>query len=114
MNVTVLEDLQTFVIKAHGRFEEQDYKVLQEVLEKSIRSLCRQVLIDLNDLQNITTAGQRVLLAYSSQLQAVHRPLVFYNINPAVMAAFEDSAMVKVINIAHSLKEAQALFLNLK
>ncbi|MDB5262856.1 MAG: hypothetical protein JWQ14_2137 [Adhaeribacter sp.] len=109
MKVTVNEEFGSFVIKPHGMFGEQDCPLLQEALEKSTRSRSRLVLIDLKDLSNITIAGQRALLAYSGQLQTLRRPLVLYNVNQAVMAAFEDSGLIRVIHIASNLKEAQAL-----
>ena len=114
MKVTVHEELHCFIIKPSGGFEEEDCQVLQDVLERSLHSLCRQVLIDLSNLQNITTSGQRLLLSFSSQLQAVHRPLVCYNINSAVLAAFEDSGLVKVIFTAQTLQEAPTMFLSHK
>jgi anti-anti-sigma factor len=109
MKVTVQEDLQNFVIKPQGKFEEGDCYLLRDALERSTRCLSRHVLVDLKDLQNITTAGQRILLSYSTQLQALRRPLVLFDINPVVLHSFEDSGLNKVISIANGLTEAKAL-----
>jgi anti-anti-sigma factor len=109
MKVTIHEEWQSFVIKTSGRFEDGDCQLLKEVLEKGTQGQHRPVLVDLQDLQNITTAGQRMLLSYSGQLAALHRPFILYSVNQPVMKAFESSGLAQVINIASGLKEAQAL-----
>ncbi|GEO03172.1 hypothetical protein AAE02nite_08360 [Adhaeribacter aerolatus] len=109
MKVIILEELQGFIIKPSGRFEDGDCLELKEVLERGISSHKRLVLIDLKDLHNITAAGQRLLLSYAGQLETLHRLLALYQVNSSVLAAFEDSGLAKVIYIAPSLHEARAL-----
>ncbi|MGV3586211.1 MAG: STAS domain-containing protein [Adhaeribacter sp.] len=114
MKVAVHEDLQSFVVKPFGSFEDGDCQMLQSVLEKGAKSPKQHIFIDLKDLHNITASGQRVLLAYSGQLAALHRPLVLFSVNKQIMQAFETSGLAKVIIIASSLQEAKALTQTLK
>jgi anti-anti-sigma factor len=114
MKVTVHEELQNFIIKPYGRFEDGDYQVLNDVLDKVAKSQSRHVFVDLNELHNITTAGQRLLLSYASKLEALQRLLVLYNVNGRVMEAFETSGLAKVIFIAPGLNEAKNLVLSRK
>ncbi|KAA5548292.1 STAS domain-containing protein [Adhaeribacter rhizoryzae] len=114
MKVAVHEDLQSFVIKPFGNFEDGDCQMLQAVLEQGAKSLRQHIFIDLKDLHNITTSGQRMLLAYSGQLAALHRLLVLFSVNQQIMQAFEASGLAKVINIAASLQEAKTLTLTRK
>lgn len=109
MKVAVHEELQNIVIKPIGRFEDGDCQVLQEALERGAKSLRQHILIDLKDLHNITAAGQRVLLAYSGHLAALHRLLVLFSVNQQLMQAFEASGLANVISIAPTLQEAKAL-----
>jgi len=114
MKVAVHEDLQGFVIKPFGSFEDGDCQMLQAVLERGAQSPRQHIFIDLKDLHNITASGQRVLLAYSGQLAALHRLLVLFSVNQQIMQALEASGLAKVINIASSLQEAKALTLTRK
>ena len=114
MKVTVYEELQSFIIKPHGKFEDGDCLILEDVLEKVAKSQHRNVFVDLNELHNITAAGQRLLLSYAGKLEALHRILVLYHVNQRVMEAFESSGLVNVIYIAPGLKEAKAFTLTRK
>ncbi len=111
MKVTVHEEFQSFVIKPYSNFADGDCQALQEVLDKGVNSQGRHVLIDLKDLQNITAAGQRLLLSYSGQLDALRRSLILFEVNQHVMEALESSGLSNVIFIAPDLKKAKALAL---
>ena len=107
MKISMRIEKDNFIITAEGDFEAEDNQQLKYALERSTGSYCKKVLIDLANLHNINPAGQRVLLAYLTRLQAHGMPLILCHVNPMVYKALASSGLDKIISIAPTLQDAQ-------
>lgn len=98
-----------YIINLAGEFDNHACKVVSETFEMGSKSFCNHVLVDLSNLNSITTAGQRILLTYLSRLHHLEMMLVVYQLQPAVYASLTESGLGKLINIVPTLQEAKLL-----
>jgi anti-anti-sigma factor len=112
--ITTRIESNYYILSLAGEFDVSSCKELNDALEFSSRSFCEHVLIDLKDLKNITTAGQRIMLAYLSRLHNLQMLLLVCQVSPEVHHAFIDSGLDKIITIVPTIQEAKKLAANYK
>ena len=109
MQITKRIDKQHYILKLSGTFTNEDCHTLNNALEESFRSFCKYVLMDMEDLLNITPSAQRILLSFLSQVQSLKITLILYNVNTPITTALQDSGIANFLHIASSLEEAKLI-----
>lgn len=68
---------------------------------------CRALLVDLGDLDYISSAGLRVLLIIAKRMQSNRGKLVLCRLRPDVKMIFEVSGLTSIFNIFDDLQSAE-------
>ena len=68
---------------------------------------CRALLVDLEGLSYISSAGLRVLLLIAKRMQSNRGKLVLCRLRPDVKTIFELSGLTSIFNICDDLQSAE-------
>ena len=68
---------------------------------------CRALLVDLDGLSYISSAGLRVLLVIAKRMQSNRGKLVLCRLRPDVKTIFELSGLTSIFNICDDLQSAE-------
>lgn len=109
MEVAIRIEDHKFILKLSGEFDTQACRQLDEALEQSSKSFCSHVLIDMQHLHTINTAGQRTILSYLARLQSLEMMMVLYQVNDTVKKAFAESGLDKLVTIVPTLQDAKII-----
>ena len=94
----ILKHGDELVIKLVGRLDtttspELDKKIKEEKIEEKL------VILDFSELEYISSAGLRILLALKKNLEASGKQLEIHNINAVVKEVFEVTGFINILNI---------------
>ncbi len=89
---------QNLTIKLVGRLDtttspELDKKFKEETVEEKL------VVLDFSDLEYISSAGLRVLLAMKKNLDSQEKELEIHNVNAVVKEVFSVTGFINILNI---------------
>lgn len=109
MKITKRIDNHNYILKLSGSFTSEDCSGFQNALEEGSKSFCSNVFIDMQELQNINSSGQRILLSFLSRLSALDMMLILFGVDNSILKTFKESGMANFIQIADSLEDAKAM-----
>ena len=94
----ILKHGDELIIKLVGRLDtttspELDKKIKEEQIEEKL------VILDFAELEYISSAGLRILLALKKNLEASGKQLEIHNINAVVKEVFEVTGFINILNI---------------
>jgi anti-sigma B factor antagonist len=94
----ILKHGDELIIKLVGRLDtttspELDKKIKEEQIEEKL------VILDFSELEYISSAGLRILLALKKNLEASGKQLEIHNINAVVKEVFEVTGFINILNI---------------
>ena len=94
----ILKHGDELIIKLVGRLDtttspELDKKIKEEQIEEKL------VILDFAELEYISSAGLRILLALKKNLEASGKQLEIHNINEVVNEVFEVTGFINILNI---------------
>lgn len=97
MEIKVLKN-DNIVIELKGRLDtttspQLDQKVKEIEIDKDL------VIIDFKELEYISSAGLRVLLAIKKMLEAKGKALEIHNVNEVITEVFNVTGFINVLNI---------------
>ncbi len=97
MEIIINHD-QNLTIKLVGRLDtttspELDKKFKEETVEEKL------VVLDFSDLEYISSAGLRVLLAMKKSLDSQEKELEIHNVNAVVKEVFSVTGFINILNI---------------
>ena len=99
------------VVSPAGRIDQSSADAFKDALAPFLEHCAAggdRVVVDLSDLQYISSAGLRVLMLAAKQTKAQQGTLVLAGLQPLVREIFEISRFTLVFDIAPSLREALA------
>jgi anti-sigma B factor antagonist len=97
MEIIIKHDIELRV-ELKGRLDTSTSPMLDNKLkEEEIKE--KIVVLDFKDLEYISSAGLRVLLALKKQLEANGKSLEIHNINNVVREVFEVTGFKNILNI---------------
>ena len=105
MQVTVQSENNVTVASVEGRLDAVSGPKLESQLSKLIADGQTSIILDLDELEYISSAGLRVVLTTAKKLKALEGKLVLCNLQEMVMQIFEVSGFCSILNIADD-KEA--------
>jgi len=86
------------ILKLSGRLETSTAPKLQEVVEKELEEVT-ELRLDMKNLEYVSSAGLRVLLAASKKMKAKNAVMTVYNVNEEVMEVFKITGFNEILSI---------------
>ncbi len=97
MEIQVLKN-DNIVIEIKGRLDTTTSPLLSQKI-KEIEIDKDLVIIDFKNLDYISSAGLRVLLAIKNMLEEQNKSLEIHNVNEVIMEVFNVTGFINVLNI---------------
>ena len=106
LTITVEELDKNIVLRLEGRLD----AVTTQVLEKKLNALINEhrvnILLDFFQVDYLSSAGLRLLLAYSKTLKAKNGALVLFSLDDQVMEIMKLAGFEKILLIFENEQEA--------
>ena len=100
----------TLIAKTEGRVDGTNAREFQADLEGAIGKTERAVLLDMEDLSYISSAGLRVILLTAKTLKSQNAQFAVCSLSDPIREVFEISGFDRIISIHASQAEALASF----
>ena len=98
----------TLIAKAEGRIDGVNARDFEEAMQAAIGSDDNAVIIDLEGLSYISSAGLRVILLIAKTLRKRNAELILCSLSDPIREVFEISGFDKIIPVHASREEALA------
>ena len=106
MNVYEQRRADTLILQPTGRLDSLTSQDLQNELSQRISGGDTAILLDLKDLEYISSAGLRVLLLAGKELKAKNGQLSLCALKENVREVFEVSGFISLFPVHNSVDEA--------
>lgn len=97
-----------YVVKPEGRLDSETYSVLEKKMDSLMESATRVLILDMSDLNYISSAGVRVVLKAEKGLNASGGELMMANLKPQIRKVFEIINALPSLSVFKSIEEADA------
>lgn len=111
MKVTSRESYDIIIVDLNGRLETTTSGDASDELVKIIKAPNHKIVLNLEGVEYISSAGLRVILLASKLLQAARGELKICSANDQVKEVLETSGFNSLLNVYGSEKDAVAAFL---
>ena len=98
MNITKNENDEKITLLLNGRLDKLSSPMLEETINKEIEKK-KDIVIDFKNLEYISSAGLRILIAGEKQLKSVGKSMEIINVNDDVMSILKVTGFVYILNI---------------
>lgn len=110
MNTTIKNEGDISIISLTGSLDTNTSKEAEDQINKLIEEGSIKLLIDLTDLDYISSSGLRILLSTSKKLKSLRGEMRICGLNETVNEVFEISGFTMIFNVLKTLEEAKASF----
>jgi stage II sporulation protein AA (anti-sigma F factor antagonist) len=87
------------IVKPKGRFYSSAAVTAEESFVAALRSVEPRLVIDMSELEYISSAGLRVLLKVAKQIQKANGKVVLFGLNRNVREVFSITAFDRILSI---------------
>lgn len=94
------------VLRPHGRIDSATGPALDDEISKSMASGANRLLLDMENVDYISSAGLRVVLHAAKQTKSVGGQLVLCALNEQTREIFDTSGFSRFLDISDSHEEA--------
>lgn len=98
MTIKKTVDGDKLVLDLEGRLDTTTAPQLENELKVSLYDI-KELTLDMENLEYLSSAGLRVLLAAQKQMQKQQGNMVIVNVNEIIMEVFEITGFVDIITI---------------
>jgi len=98
MTIKKTVDGDKLVLDLEGRLDTTTAPQLENELKVSLYDI-KELTLDMENLEYLSSAGLRVLLAAQKQMQKQQGNMVIVNVNEIIMEVFEVTGFVDIITI---------------
>ena len=98
MTITKKESDDKITILLEGRLDKLSSPILEEEMNKEIEKK-KNIVIDFKNLEYISSAGLRILIASEKELKTVGKGLEIINVNDDVMNILNVTGFIYILNI---------------
>ena len=98
MTIKKTVDGDKLVLDLEGRLDTTTAPQLENELKVSLYDI-KELTLDMENLEYLSSAGLRVLLAAQKQMQKQKAEMVVVNVNEIIMEVFEITGFVDIITI---------------
>ncbi len=106
MPISTEREGATLIAKTEGRVDGSNAREFQDALEEAIEATDRAVVLDMENLSYISSAGLRVILLTAKTLRKQDAKLAVCSLSDSIRQVFEISGFDKIIPIHASQAEA--------
>lgn len=89
---------ETLILRLNGRLDTNTAPQLQEALDGTLEGV-KELQIDMEKLEYVTSAGLRVLLAAMKKMKAGGGSMTVYHVNDAIMEVFSITGFKRYMDI---------------
>jgi len=108
LSVTQERDGALAVVCVRGRIDSATSAQFEAQLDTVFADPPDALIIDLTDLEYMSSAGLRVLLVVAKRARAEERPLILCSLAPGIREVFDISGFSTIFEIAATRAEAEA------
>jgi len=94
MNITTSEEGKYFVIKVANRIDTSNYEEFSEKIQKFIDEGKKFLVMDLNELEYISSSGLRIFLKILKSLREIEGDVILCCMNDKIKSVFEVSGFL--------------------
>lgn len=98
MNISIVNNGGEYLVKMDGRLDTTTAPELEKALVEVV-SNAERIVLDMNELAYISSAGLRVLLGAQKKVNARKAVMVLRNVNDMVMEVFEVTGFTDILTI---------------
>ena len=98
MTITKNENDEKITILLEGRLDKLSSPILEEEMNKEIEKK-KNMVIDFKNLEYISSAGLRILIASEKELKAIGKTMEIINVNDDVMSILNVTGFIYILNI---------------
>lgn len=98
MNISKNETDEKITIFLEGRLDKLSSPILEEEMKKEVAKK-KDIVIDFKNLEYISSAGLRILIASEKELKAIGRTMEIINVNEDVMSILSVTGFIYILNI---------------
>lgn len=98
MTITKKESDDKIIILLEGRLDKLSSPILEEEMKKEIKKK-KDITIDFKNLEYISSAGLRILIASEKELKAIGKNMEIINVNDDVMSILNVTGFIYILNI---------------
>jgi len=110
MNTTIKNEGDISIISLTGSLDTNTSKEAEDQMNKLLDEGTTKLLIDLTDLDYISSSGLRILLSTSKKLKPLKGEMRICGLNETVNEVFEISGFTMIFKIFKTLNEASTNF----
>lgn len=93
-------------IKIAGSLDATNYELLEEKITSYFKNSCFKLIIDMNDIHYISSAGAGIFLSYIDEAQENNGNMIILP-SPAVQEVFDILGLVEIFSFAKTIEEAE-------
>ena len=97
-----------YIVKPEGRLDTETYQVLDDKITSLLETETRVLILDMSDLDYISSAGVRVVFKAKKALSASDGEFLMTNLKPQIRKVFEIINALPTISIFKNIEEADA------
>ncbi len=98
MNISKNETDEKITIFLEGRLDKLSSPILEEEMKKEVAKK-KDIVIDFKNLEYISSAGLRILIASEKELKAIGKTMEIINVNEDVMSILSVTGFIYILNI---------------
>ncbi len=97
-----------YIVKLEGRLDTETYLLLDEKITSLLETATRVLILDMSDLDYISSAGVRVVFKAKKGLSESGGEFMMTNLKPQIRKVFEIINALPTISIFKNIEEADA------
>ena len=98
MTITKTETDEKITIQLEGRLDKLSSPILEEEMKKELEKK-KDLVIDFKNLEYISSAGLRILIASEKELKAIGKNMEIINVNDDVMSILNVTGFIYILNV---------------
>ncbi len=106
MNITVTEQDTLCIVALSGRMDATSVSLFEERCKEQLEKGFSKVLVDMTELEYISSAGLRGILMMEKMSKVKKSVLVFFGLQSMVYDVFKISSFLSILKICNTKEEA--------
>ena len=107
MNITEKNENDILILEIDGRLDTSNYGILEKKLGELFDANIRNILLNLEKMDYVSSSGLRVFLMYLKKLKANQGRLMFSNIQENVKEIFDIAGFTSIFEIYDDYSDAK-------
>lgn len=112
MEIVTKKDKSITIFELKGRLDTTNYLELEQAFNHQIEMGDRQLLVDCENLDYVSSSGLRVFLVALKELKKQGGQFVMCNLQESILEIFEISGFISIFNVQDSKEQAFGVFNN--